>query len=192
MSTKIAEKFEDTMKVGYLNMLILMILEKNPSYGYKIGKEIEKKTLGLWDIPSSTLYTVLKNMTDKKLISFFEEQVDGRNRKVYEITNKGHSTLNIMLEKKSIIEHSFETLKEAILGEETNNSHKKLYKLGPLNLIFAKLDEKTEKEQIDFLELRRVIITRDIERHRKLIKRIDERISILKEKIRNEEKNLND
>ena len=102
MSVRIAEKFETSMKTGFLVALILIVLERNPSYGYKIGKEIEKRTLGLWEIPSSTLYTVLKDMTKKKLISYNEEQVEGRNRKVYEITQKGHTTLNIMLEKKNI------------------------------------------------------------------------------------------
>ena len=67
MAEKIAEKFESSMKTGFISSLILIVLEKNPSYGYKIGKEIEKRTLGIWNPPSSTMYTVLKDMKKKKI-----------------------------------------------------------------------------------------------------------------------------
>ena len=70
MEEKIAKQFENAMKTGFISSLILNVLEKNPSYGYKIGKDIEKRTLGIWDPPSSTMYTVLKDMTKKQLISF--------------------------------------------------------------------------------------------------------------------------
>ena len=70
MAEKIAEKFENAMKTGFISALILIVLEKNPSYGYKVGKEIEKRTLGLWDPPTSTIYTVLKVMTEKGMIKF--------------------------------------------------------------------------------------------------------------------------
>ena len=90
MAEKIAEKFENAMKTGFISALILIVLEKNPSYGYIIGKEIEKRTLGIWDPPSSTIYTVLKYMTEKKLIAFTEKQVEGRNRKIYEVMMKLH------------------------------------------------------------------------------------------------------
>ena len=190
MSTKIAEKFEASMKTGFLSIFILIILEKGPSYGYKISKQIEKRTIGLWEIPSSTLYTVLKDMTEKKLISYVEKQVEGRNRKIYEITQKGHSTLNIMLEKKNIIEHSFETLKTAMLGEDKEEYHNKFHKFGPLDLILTRLDEKTETEQLEFLELQKLVIKRDIQRHKEMIRRIDEIITKLKKNITNTEKNL--
>ena len=65
MAEKIAEKFENAMKTGFISSLILIVLERKPSYGYKIGKEIEERTLGIWNPPSSTMYTVLKDMTKK-------------------------------------------------------------------------------------------------------------------------------
>jgi PadR family transcriptional regulator, regulatory protein PadR len=183
VAEKFAEKFESAMKNGFIASLILIVIEKNPSYGYKIAKEIEKRTLGLWDIPSSTMYTVLKDMTEKKLITFKEEQVEGRNRKVYEITSKGQSTLRIMLEKKSLIESSFEALRTAMLGEDKVTLPENMRKLHPLNLILKRLDERSEQEQLDFLEVQRSIITRNIERHKEQIQRINERIEDLIRKI---------
>jgi PadR family transcriptional regulator PadR len=189
MAERFAEKFESAMKNGFIASLILTVLEKNPSYGYKIAKEIEKRTLGLWDIPSSTMYTVLKDMTDKQLITFYEEQVEGRNRKVYEITSKGQSTLRIMLEKKSLIESSFEALRTAMLGEDKVTLPENMRKLHPLNLILKRLDERSEQEQLEFLELQKSIITRDIERHKVQVQRIDDRIEDLKRKVESNKKN---
>jgi len=184
MAEKIAEKFESSMKTGFISSLILIVLEKNPSYGYKIGKEIEKRTLGIWNPPSSTMYTVLKDMTKKKLITFIEQQVEGRNRKIYEITSKGKATLKLMLEKRKIIEESFETLKTAMLGDEKGVLPKGYHKIGPLKLILTRLDEKSDKEQLEFLELYKLRIHRDMKKLKEQSQRIEERIDKLKENLK--------
>ena len=184
MAEKIAEKFESSMKTGFISSLILIVLEKNPSYGYKIGKEIEKRTLGIWNPPSSTMYTVLKDMKKKKLITFIEQQVEGRNRKIYEITSKGKATLKLMLEKRKIIEESFETLKTAMLGNEKGVLPKGYHKIGPLKLILTRLDEKSDKEQLEFLELYKLRIYREMEKIKEQSQRIEERIDKLKENLK--------
>ena len=184
MAEKIAEKFESSMKTGFISSLILIVLEKNPSYGYKIGKEIEKRTLGIWNPPSSTMYTVLKNMKKKKLITFIEQQVEGRNRKIYEITSKGKATLKLMLEKRKIIEESFETLKTAMLGNEKGVLPKGYHKIGPLKLMLTRLDEKSDKEQLEFLELYKLRIHRDMKKLKEQSQRIEERIDKLKENLK--------
>ena len=181
---KIAEKFENAMKAGFISSLILIVLEKNPSYGYKIGKEIEKRTLGIWDPPSSTLYTVLKDMTKKQLITYKEQQVEGRNRKIYEITPKGEATLKLMLEKHKVIEESFETLKTAFLGDEKGVLPKGFHKIGPLKLMLTRLDEKSDKEQLEFLELQKLRTHQDMEKLQEHSLRIEEKIDKLKEKLK--------
>ncbi|MFX1389051.1 MAG: PadR family transcriptional regulator [Promethearchaeota archaeon] len=180
MAEKIADQFENAMKTGFISSLILIVLERNPSYGYKIGKEIEKRTLGIWDPPSSTMYTVLKSMKKKELITYREKQVEGRNRKIYEITPKGKATLKLMLEKQKVIEESFETLKTAMLGDEKGNLPKGFHKIGPLRLMLDRLDEKTEEEQLEFLELQKLKINRDMEKLKDQSHRIDEKIKNLK------------
>ncbi|MFX0105286.1 MAG: PadR family transcriptional regulator [Candidatus Hodarchaeota archaeon] len=184
MTEKIVEKFENAMKSGFISSLILIVLEKNPSYGYKIGKEIEKRTIGIWDPPSSTLYTVLKDMTKKQLITYKEQQVEGRNRKIYEITPKGKTTLKLMLEKHKIIEESFETLKTALLGDEKGALPKGFHKIGPLKLMLTRLDKKPEKEQVEFLELQKLRVHQDMKKLQEQSIRIEENIEKLKEKLK--------
>ncbi|MHA1933451.1 MAG: PadR family transcriptional regulator [Promethearchaeota archaeon] len=178
MAEKIAEKFDNAMKTGFISALILIVLEKKPSYGYKVGKEIEKRTLGIWDPPSSTIYTVLKGMTERGLITYKEEQVEGRNRKIYEVSQKGKSTLKLMLERQNIIEESIETLKTAMLGDEKGVIPKGFHKHRHFNLILDRLDKKPDKEKLEFLEIQKLRISQDIsrlkERFQKIIKSIEE------------------
>ncbi|MFW9896026.1 MAG: PadR family transcriptional regulator [Candidatus Thorarchaeota archaeon] len=159
-----------------------MLLEKNPSYGYKIGKEIERRTLGIWDPPSSTIYTVLKTMTERGLISFTEKQVDGRNRKIYNVTKKGEETLKLMLEKQNVIDESIETLKTAMLGDEKGVIPKGFHKLGPFNLIMDRLDKKSAKEKLEFLEIQKLRISQDITRLKERFQKIEESINEIKRK----------
>ncbi len=174
MAEKIAEEFESAMKKGFISALILLVLEKGPSYGYKIGKEIETRTLGIWDPPSSTMYTVLKNILDKGLIEFTEEQKEGRTRKVYHITTKGSNVLKMMLEKQRVIEDSIQTLKTAMLDDEKSLISENFHTFNPINLILAKLDEKSTEEKLEFLELQKLRISRDIKRINKQKQRIEE------------------
>ncbi len=188
MAEKIAEKFENSMKTGFISSLILIVLEKKPSYGYKISKEIEKRSLGIWNPPSSTMYTVLKDMAEKKLITYNEQQVDGRNRKIYEITSKGKETLKLMLEKQNIIEESFETLKTVMLGDEKGVLPKTFQKIGPIRLMLTRLDEKSDQEQLDFLEIQKLRISRDIKKLEEQSQRIEEKIEKLNENLKGSKK----
>ncbi|MFX1343834.1 MAG: PadR family transcriptional regulator [Promethearchaeota archaeon] len=183
MAEELAEKFENAMKIGFISALILIVLEKDPSYGYNICKQIEKRTLGIWNPPSSTMYTVLKDMTGKGLISFTEKQVDGRNRKIYEVTPKGRETLKIMLEKHNIIEESFETLKTAMLGDEKGELPKGFHKVGPFDLILNRLDEKSDEDKLDYLKLQKLRFSQDKARLNRILERIEENIILLNKKI---------
>lgn len=87
------KNFEKVMKKNFTNIFILSILEKGPSYGYKIGNEIEKRTLGMWNPSASTLYWILNNLREKGFIKLLEED---KNKKVYKISDKGKEALRLM------------------------------------------------------------------------------------------------
>ena len=89
-----------------------------------------------------------------------------------------------MLEKRKIIEESFETLKTAMLGDEKGVLPKGYHKIGPLKLILTRLDEKSDKEQLEFLELYKLRIHRDMKKLKEQSQRIEERIDKLKENLK--------
>lgn len=182
MVEEIAEEFENAMKKGFISALILVVLQKGPSYGYKIGKEIETRTLGIFKPPSSTMYTVLKNMLEKGLVQFIEEQIEGRTRKVYQITPKGETVLKMMLEKQRVLEDSIKTLITAMLDNEESFVSQKFQKFNPITLMLARLDEKSNNEKLQFLELQKLRISRDIRRLNRQKQRIEEILKHLKVK----------
>jgi DNA-binding PadR family transcriptional regulator len=179
LAEELAEKYNNAMKTGFISSLILIVLEKNPDYGYNICKQIEDSTLGIWNPPISTMYTALKSMWGKGLISYTEKQLDGRNQKIYEITEKGNETLKLMLEKHRLIEESFEALKTAMLGDEKGELPKGFHKISPFDLISGRLGEISDKEKLEYLKLQKLRLSRDKENINITLQRIEDKISEL-------------
>ena len=100
MVENITEKFEKTMKKGFLNIFILLVLDKEPTHGYQLKKLIEERTDGFWSPPDSTIYTILKDLRDNALIKIREEKDTDDSRKVYELTDKGKNILKLLREKE--------------------------------------------------------------------------------------------
>jgi len=182
MVEKITINFEKAMKKGFISTLILLVLEKNPSYGYKISKDIEARTLGIWSPPASTMYTVLKEMTKKELIKYIEQQEEGRTRKIYEVTKKGEETLKLMLEKQQIINASIESLMAATIGSNKELSGQFFPGHGPFNFFFEKLEEKCEEEKLKLLEFHKLKLSQKIKQLNEQHQKIEEVISQLKNK----------
>jgi DNA-binding PadR family transcriptional regulator len=98
------------MKKGFMSGLILMVLEKEPCHGYKILKEINNRTYGVWHPQSSNIYPLLDSISKKGLIECVEVEESGRNKKIYEITPKGSETLKMLLQKHSMMLNSIRSM----------------------------------------------------------------------------------
>lgn len=68
-----------------LDACVLAILMKGDSYGYKLTQDVQEQTV----ISDSTLYPVLKRLLKAELVTSYNVEYDGRNRKYYKITKKG-------------------------------------------------------------------------------------------------------
>ena len=79
---------------GNVEALLLAILESGPSYGYAIVKDLNSRAEGILRLGEGTVYPVLYRMEDKKLIvAKWRLAENGRQRKYYRLTPKGHKTL---------------------------------------------------------------------------------------------------
>ena len=107
---EIVDSFEVAMKKGFMSGLILMVLEKEPCHGYKIIKEIEKRTFGVWHPQSSNIYPLLDSISKKGLIECIEVDESGRTKKIYDITPKGKETLKMLLQKHSMMIDSIRSI----------------------------------------------------------------------------------
>jgi len=104
------KNFEKVLKKNFTNIFVLSILEKEPSHGYKIGNEIEKRTLGMWKPTASTLYWILNNQREKGFIKLIKED---KNRKIYKITDMGKQALKLMKQSQRKIRQSYRSFLSA-------------------------------------------------------------------------------
>ena len=112
----IVEAFDTTMKKGFMSGLILLVLQKEASHGYKIQKEIEELTLGEWKPTSSNIYPLLESLKNKDLISCIESDITGRQKKIYEITAKGQDAVKMLVQKHQNMVESIKSIVLSTLG----------------------------------------------------------------------------
>ncbi len=113
---EIVEAFDTTMKKGFMSGLILLVIQKEASHGYKIQKEIEELTLGEFKPTSSNIYPLLESLKNKELIACIESDLTGRQKKIYEITQKGQDTVKMLVHKHQMMVESIKSIILSTLG----------------------------------------------------------------------------
>ncbi len=76
-----------------LDIQILTLINKEPTWGYKIKKQIE--ALSGLKIRHGALYPLLKKLEDRGLITSQEQQQGKRLKKVYATTERGKTYVEI-------------------------------------------------------------------------------------------------
>lgn len=74
-----------TLSADLLQFLVLSIIEKEDAYGYQISQRLRPVS----NAKDSTLYPVLKRLCEEELVTVYDRQIQGRNRRYYRITEKG-------------------------------------------------------------------------------------------------------
>ena len=187
---EIVDSFENAMKKGFISGLILLVLEGKKSHGYKIAEQIDKLTSSVFQPTVSTLYPLLKSLSDKGLINCVEVDDSGRKKKIYEVTSKGKETLKMILQKHQIMT---ESIKEIILStlditDETEPSFlddiEKLIIKPEMDLI----RKRSTKSKIEVLKYHKKLNEKRIEIMQKNVDMMDDILSKLEKK--SESKNV--
>lgn len=82
-------------KKGLLDICVLAILSRGPSYGYQIIGEVSKCI----EISESTLYPILKRLEQSGSLHTYRQEHHGRTRKYYEITDTGRNKIAAFLDE---------------------------------------------------------------------------------------------
>ena len=77
------------LKRGLLDVCVLAAIKDEPSYGYKIIKDIAPCI----EMSESTLYTILKRLESAKMLTISTQEHGGRLRKYYHITLLGKARI---------------------------------------------------------------------------------------------------
>ena len=78
-----------------LDACVLSALHRGDTYGYELTARIKP----LQDVSESTLYPVLKRLQKDRLLSTYDEAVNGRNRRYYSLTGEGRVKLGVYKEE---------------------------------------------------------------------------------------------
>lgn len=80
-------------KKGIIEVCVLAVLKKGPSYGYMIIRELEQ----CLEISESTLYPILKRLEQNGSLKTYRQEYNGRIRKYYELTGEGQNRIDAFL-----------------------------------------------------------------------------------------------
>ncbi|MHC6180286.1 PadR family transcriptional regulator [Clostridium sp. JNZ X4-2] len=85
-------EFEKEMLKGYIDIIIISVLQRNPMYGYEIAKKIKEKSNENFQIKEATLYVSLKRLEKRNYLQGYwddSEGTGGGRRRYYKITEEG-------------------------------------------------------------------------------------------------------
>ena len=74
---------------GYIDTMILFIVNRGDSYGYEISKQIKDISKDNYVMKETTLYSALTRLEKNGYISSYSGLHDGRKRTYYSITDAG-------------------------------------------------------------------------------------------------------
>lgn len=74
-----------SLSASLLDACVLAVLLEKPAYGYKLTQEVKN----ILQVSESTLYPVLRRLTREGFLSTYDEEHMGRNRRYYQLTDKG-------------------------------------------------------------------------------------------------------
>jgi PadR family transcriptional regulator, regulatory protein PadR len=84
-----------TIKVALSKFFVLRVLHDGPSHGYDIARAVERITSGCCSPSEGGLYPVLRELEQGGYAIATAEVVSGRERKVYELTDKGRQAFRV-------------------------------------------------------------------------------------------------
>lgn len=87
-----------TIKMGLSKFFILRVLHDGPMHGYDIARTVARVTGGCCSPTEGTIYPVLREFEAGGFVTVEEEVVQGRQRRVYALTDAGRAAFRVALE----------------------------------------------------------------------------------------------
>jgi len=103
-----------SMKVGTVQLWLLLLLSDKPMYGYEIIRELERRFSGYWSPKTGTIYPALEKLEENGFITGQIEFRDrGPDRKHYAITVRGKEELKSAMAQWAKMTEMIDTYREA-------------------------------------------------------------------------------
>jgi len=79
---------------GHLDLLLLAALKSEARHGYAVIEHMRRTSGGRFDYPEGTVYPALHRLEADGLLRSRWDELEGRRRRVYELTAKGSRALD--------------------------------------------------------------------------------------------------
>ena len=78
---------------GSTAMLLLKLLSEKDMYGYEMIETLRERSQNVFELKAGTLYPLLHSLEEKNYLFSYEDEVNGKVRKYYSITDDGKKYL---------------------------------------------------------------------------------------------------
>jgi DNA-binding PadR family transcriptional regulator len=95
---------------GIIRMGVLILINKKPSHGYEIMKEINSRTKGFWQPTAGGVYPILRDLEKSGYIKGHWQTQKNRRLRVYQITMSGEQILRKAILKQTEITNNIGNL----------------------------------------------------------------------------------
>jgi len=156
---KLADFAAKQMRKGFISAMILAILREGNNHGYGIMKEIEDKTQGFLTPMASSIYPVLRDLTNKKLVRKVDEkEAEGKTRKIYHVTEKGERMLKHLVRNYQKMISNLRAITMGAFGFDGNYPLEDHLQIMSDHAVFGWKNVKSEKEKEENLIYTRNLI----------------------------------
>ena len=159
---------------GYLRVVALIIINKQPAHGYEIMKEIKDKTKGFWKPTAGGVYPILRDLEKAEYITGEWFTIKNRDIKVFKITQTGEAILKRAIIKQSELVNTMSSLFQEFARDVLNMEPETLPLPVMPNPFAAFLGEENRKMiDIEELGLHRKQLKQSIKMMQEKLKAID-------------------
>ncbi len=139
---------------GYIRVAVLILLNKKPSHGYEIMKEIKDKTRGFWKPTAGGVYPILRDLEKDGYIEGKWSTQNNRKIKVYKITHTGSIILKRAIVKQSKIANSMNALFQDFAKDVLSIKPETLPMLVIPTPFSPFFEEKNQEQELDIKNLK--------------------------------------
>jgi PadR family transcriptional regulator PadR len=88
-----AQSYVRLLLRGVVEPLLLFIIGELPIHGYEIARELDRRSGGYFNLTASTLYSALRRLESRGLVSSSWQYIAKQKRRYYQLTEKGRQIL---------------------------------------------------------------------------------------------------
>jgi DNA-binding PadR family transcriptional regulator len=79
---------------GHLDLMLLAVLAEGANHGYAVIERLRERSGEMFDLPEGTVYPALHRLEQGGQLTSSWTVVEGRRRRIYELTPRGRSALS--------------------------------------------------------------------------------------------------